>query len=354
MTKIHIILPNRLGDSILTLPALLCLKQLLDKHRQGQFKVTVFSHFPLNRYFQALNLFEFKSFNLFSKFASWIQKPDKAFFLSTTSNNIGYCAKTAYGLRLPHKKHVHYDANLPYLNLMQPDSSLPDNGEWVHFLQSNYSLSTYAARHFGICLEFGFSDRHIMDEFRFDNTSLLAGTQYSSEAPLFSSDYVVFCMEAAYNSKHAANRRWNEEGFLFLADKLHEDHGIGSVFIGLNNRPPIAKKSYLKDLRSQLTLDQTLQVLKHSRGYIGNDTGPLHMANLLRKKSIGMYPPDGSVAYRPMFPSYNTVCFTSQPPEEIYPCLEQLLSGETCQGLMPQGYHHRFAPEPVGVLSAPC
>jgi hypothetical protein len=332
--KIHIILPNRLGDSILTLPALLCLKQLLGKYNHDRFEITVFSHFPLHRYFQALNLFEFKSFNFFSKFASWIERPDKVFFLSTTSKNIGYYAKTVYGLHLPHKKYGHYDVNLPYLNMLQPVPEFPE--ELQAFLQADCSLSTYAARHFGICLEFGFSVAQIRDAFKFDSTSLLADTHYFNDDPPFTSDYIVFCMEAAYNRRHAGNRRWKEEGFLFLADKLHEDYGIDSVFIGLQSHPQIAKKSYLRDLRRKLTLEQTLHVLKHSRGYIGNDTGPLHMANLLRKKSIGMYPPDGSIAYRPLFPSFNKVCINTQTPEEIYPCLEHLLSRGNCQILAQQ------------------
>jgi hypothetical protein len=236
--------------------------------------------------------------------------------------------------------------------MLQPESEF--EGNLVDFLQSNFSLSTYSARHFGICLEFGFSVQQIMDDFKFDNTSLLVGTQYFND-PLFTgSDYVVFCMEAAYNKKHAGTRRWKEEGFLFLAEKLYEDYGIESIFIGLQSRPQIPQKTYLRDLRRKLTLDQTMQVLKHSRGYIGNDTGPLHLANLLRKKSIGMYPPDGSIGYRPLFPSFNKVCFTTQAPEEIYPRLDHLVSGESCQGLVQQDYHHPFTPEPVGIISAPC
>lgn len=352
MTRIHIILPNRIGDSILTLPSLLCLKQLLNKYKQDHVEITVFSHFPLSRYFQALNLFEFRTFNFFSKFASWINKPDKAYFLSTTSKNIGYHAKTSYGLRLPNKMHVHYDVNLPYLSMSPLDSELP--GDLYHFMQSNYSLPTYSIKHFGICLEFGFLVDQIIDEFRFDSSSLLTGRQYFNNDPLFTSEYVVFCMEAAYNKGHAACRRWNEKNFFVLAEKLYVDYGMVSIFIGLQNHPQIMKKSYFKDMRGKLTFDQIVQVLNHSRGYIGNDTGPLHLANLLRKKSIGIYSSDGAIAYRPLFPEFNMAFINTQTPEEIYPFIEFLISEDSSPGLMKRSCNYQYTPNPTSVPSAPC
>lgn len=352
MTRIHIILPNRIGDSILALPSLLCLKQLLDKYHQDRVQITVFSHFPLNRYFQALNLFEFRHFNFLSKVASWINKPDKAYFLSTTSKNIGYQAKTSYGLRLPNKMHVQYDVNLPYLSMSQPDSELP--GELFNFLQSNYSLPAYSIKHFGICLEFGFSVEQIIDGFRFDNYSLLTGRQFFNNEPLFPSEYVVFCMEAAYNKNHAAYRRWNEENFFLLAEKLYVDHGIESIFIGLQNHPQIIGKSYFKDMRGKLSFDQIVQVLNHSRGYIGNDTGPLHLANLLRKKSIGIYSSDGAIAYRPLFPEFNMAYKNTQTPEEIYPSVEFLVSEDSSPALMKQSYNYQCTQNSVSAPSVPC
>jgi len=352
MTKIHIILPNRIGDSILTLPSLLCLKQLLNKYRQYHVEVTVFSHYPLIRYFQALNLFEFRTFNLFSKFASWINIPDKAYFLSTTSKNIGYHAKTSYGLSLPNKKHVHYDIDLPYLSILQHNSELPD--DLFYFLQSYYSLPVYSIKRFGICLEFGFSVQQIIDEFRFDNSSLLTGKEYFDNEPMFNSEYVVFCMEAANNKRHAAYRRWNEENFFVLAEKLYADYGVESIFIGLKNQPRIMEKPYFKDMRGKLNLDQILQLLNHSRGYFGNDTGPLHLANLLRKRSIGIYPSDGAIAYRPLFPEFNRAYINTQTPEEIYPFIEFLISEDSSPVDVKKSNSYQHTPNPSCTPSVPC
>ncbi|GFE59293.1 hypothetical protein AOG1_31730 [Geobacter sp. AOG1] len=283
---------------------------------------------------------------------SWVHPPDKAYFLSTTSKNIGYQAKTRYGLRLPNKKHVHYDINLPYLGMSPLDSELPD--DLVSFLQSNFSLPMYSIKHFGICLEFGFSVEQIINEFRFDSSSLLATNQYFTNDPLFTSEYMVFCMEAAYNKNRAAYRRWNEENFLAFAEKLYLHYGIESIFIGLQNHPQIMQKSYFKDMRGKLTLDQIVQLLSHSRGYIGNDTGPLHLANLLRKKSIGIYASDGAIAYRPLFPELNRACLNTQTPEEIYSCTEFLIADDCPPARGKQSCPNQNTPDPTCIPSTPC
>lgn len=333
MTKrIHIILPNRIGDSILSLPSLLCLKQLMRTYQPGALDVTVFTHFPLQGLFGALDLFEFRMFNVPAKLGALLNPPDEAFFLSTTSKNIGYRAKTRYGLRLSNKKLVRYDVDLPFLEAYRLES-LP--AELLTFLKDTCALPPYAIRRFGILLEMGFTVEQIMHTFVFDHASLTVSGNYFDVERFVASEYVVFCMEAAYNRVHAEDRRWNTDDFLALAEKLHKDHGIKSVFIGLQDRPVIEGRAYMMDLRNKLTLDQIARVLYYSRGYIGNDTGPLHLANLLRKKSIGFYTSEAAINYRPLFPEYNRAYLNMQKYEEVCPHLGEFLEEPT----WPSGEH---------------
>jgi hypothetical protein len=337
MTKrIHIILPNRIGDSILTLPALLCLNQLFRKYPKESVEITVFSHFPLVGLFRALDLdlCEFELLDISRKLLSWISPPDKAFFLSTTSKNIGYRSRASYGLRLPNKKLVRYTSDLPYLDGSRLNESLPINLQ--NFLGTGCSLPPYSWCHFGICLELGFSSEQIINEFKFDGTNLSVDKRYFDTSPrLLTSDYVVFCMEAAYNRRHASKRRWQVDCFFDLASKLYVDHGIESVFVGLQDQPALSEKSYMKDLRKKLTLDQIAALLHYSRGFCGNDSGLLHIANLLRKKSIGMYSRDAGTTYWPLYPSFNKVFTNAQKPDDIYPFLGHLITDEHWQEELP-------------------
>ena len=56
--KIDIILPSRIGDCILSLPSLLCLKQVAEKFPEKKLKITIFSTSKLTEIIQKLNLFE--------------------------------------------------------------------------------------------------------------------------------------------------------------------------------------------------------------------------------------------------------------------------------------------------------
>jgi len=276
----------------------------------------------LHELFGALDLFEFRVFNVLTKVESWLIPPHKAFFLSTTSKSIGYRSNTSYGLQLPNKRLVRYDVNLPCLEANRLET-LP--ADLLSFLKDTCALSPYAIRRFGILLEMGYAVEQIVNTFLFDHYSLAVSSDYFDGKPLVASDYVVFCLEAAYNRLHAEDRRWNTENYFALAEKLHVDFGIQSVFIGLQNHPDIAHKGYMIDLRNKLTLDQIARVLHHSRGYIGNDTGPLHLANLLRKKSIGFYTTEASINYRPLFSGYNRAYLTSQKYDEVCTILGEFL-----------------------------
>jgi len=87
--KIDIILPNRIGDSIMSLPSILCLKQLLESSNPDNYpKVTLFSSNDLTDVFQALNIFEVKRMSLKAKMKSWFKPADLAFFLYTSSKNM--------------------------------------------------------------------------------------------------------------------------------------------------------------------------------------------------------------------------------------------------------------------------
>lgn len=313
---VHIILPNRIGDSILAMPMLLCLRQLMERYGADFRPVTAFSHVPLSGLFQALGIFEVRSFDRSAKFRSWFNPPDKAIFLSTTSHNIGYRAGMRYGLRLENKNRVRYDVNLPFLLENRYEELLPQ--ELIVFLRDEFGLPGYAMKHFGVCLELGFTVKQIVDTFRFGMDSLTVDARYFSEPPPTSADYVVICMEAAYGRKRAADRRWDEDNFLQLAERVHADYGLDCVFVGLLAKPPLPATPCFIDLRGRLSLEQTASVLHHSRGYIGNDTGPLHLANLLKKRSIGLYHRDEARPYWPLFSGLNTVCTNIEALDTVY------------------------------------
>lgn len=327
--KVDIVLPNRIGDIILTLPAILCLKQLERQYAPENTAYRLLTHVPMTRLLQALNLFEVTQIDLTAKIKSWINPSEKVFFLSTTNKNIGFHAKTTYGLHTVNKKMLCYSINLPYLLYPEPSSVLPD--ELVTFLRENFQLTRFSIKHFGLCLELGYKVEEIRNTFQFDSSSLpIDSNLFNCTSPI-ASDYLVFCMEAASGrKKHNSDRRWKEEHFFDLAEKAHKEYGLLIAFMGLSDQPELPDKPYFIDFRGKLDLTQSAQLLHFSRGYVGNDTGPLHLANLLKKRSIGMYFREVAVSdYRPVFPHYNKVFYKPKSPDEIFSALDELILSTT-------------------------
>ena len=279
--SVDIIIPWRIGDAILALPMLLCLKQLNEKYKSG-LKIRIVAHKPLFKMFSSLKVFQCVKLTLVNKAFSQILPSDKGFFLQTTSKNIGYKSKVTYGLSNPFKKLLKYSIEAPFLQTDSEGEHIPF--VLMDFLKEKYNFPIYAITLFGLCLELGYSVEQITNTFKF-SSDFLSIENFSRQS--FSQDkYLVFCMEAAYGKKGDAYRCWKEDNFFQIAEKCHSQFNLKSVFVGLNNSVKIPDKPYFVDLRKKLDLFNLASVMKSSVGYIGNDTGPLHIANIMQKPSV--------------------------------------------------------------------
>lgn len=322
--KIEIVLPNRIGDTVLTLPALLCLKQLTEKYDSDRFEYELITALPLTEILRALDLFKVRRMTWCLKIKSWLAPADKTFFLSTTTGNLGYHSRKSHGLRMPNKKHIMFSVNMPYLSLLHMESILPLG--LVEYLKSEFEFTTAKIRHFGICLEMGYTVDQIRQTFRFDAESLSLNHTFFQWEPSITAKYLVFCMEAASGRmKNNSDRLWKEEYFFDLAEMAYEKYGMQTAFIGISNFPKLPEKPYFIDFRGKLSLKETAMLLHYSCGYVGNDTGPSHLSNLMKKNSITIYMREDALRdFGPLFPHLMTKFLKPQTSEEIYPALEKL------------------------------
>ena len=300
---VDIILPSRIGDCILSLPSLLCLKQLIEKHPEKNLKITIFSTCKLTEILKKLKLFEVKQFSNIQKLRTFFNPSDKAVFLHTSMDNHGFFAKKTYGINITGKK-IHYQNDMPYLYVEQTYKYLPE--KLYKFLQEKFDFSVCVIAFFGMLLEIGFSVEEIIEAFNFNENSLNFETEITNWKPEIQ-NYVVFCMEAAYGSKSDADRRFNEESYFEVAKNIYEKFGLKSTFIGINNKIKLREVNYIYDFRKKLDFSQLAQLMKFSEGYIGNDTGPLHLANLIKMQSLGIYSRETTMkTYYPVFNNLNT------------------------------------------------
>ena len=261
--------------------------------------------------------FECKSLTAISKIISHIKPADIAFFTETINTNWGYTAKTTYGLTNTFKKTINYDNELPFMNMDKFREFIPE--ELISFLQNKYRLSLYSISLFGILLELGYSSEQIIDTFDFNPDCLALNNFNGFTHPIMNEKYVVFCMEAAYGKKGDANRRWDENYYIEIANKCFEDFNLKAVFVGINQDFKLPDNPNFIDLRKKLDLFQLAQVIKSSVYYIGNDTAPLHIANIMQTPSIGTYFMQHSLTdFGPIFPNSNIQIFCPQNTEDVY------------------------------------
>ena len=222
------------------------------------------------------------------------------------------------------KKLIRYDVDTRYLNFSVERAGLP--AELVAFLQEKYRLPFNIIRSFGICLDLGFTAAQIRSCFTFSEKSLALPDGFFNWQPPCPAPFLVICMEAAYGSvQHNSDRRWPEHQYYKIAEKVYRDYGCRSVFVGINTQPTVPPTDYCIDLRGKLNLKQLTQTLHASCGYIGNDTGPLHLANLVKKPSVGVYARKDYPA--PIFGEYNTVVLLPQGIMDVYQHVEKVMTG---------------------------
>jgi|688.fasta_scaffold06590_16 hypothetical protein len=311
--KLEILLPNRIGDAIMSLPAILCLKQLTEKYDQNKFQISLYPPTRLFEIVWSLDLFETKKLDEIQIFKSWINPSDRTIVLDSSSRHIGIRTKKSYGEIIPTKWSARFSVDLPYLDLDKTEAKLPK--ELINFLGNEYKLSLAIIRYFGLCLEMGFTTAQIIETFRLQKDFLeVMKRGLDDDAPvkwlpweptLAKGSYLIFCMEAAYGTKREEKRRWQENNFIDLADKIYEEYKLLSVFIGTDKEVKLPKKEYLVDMRQRLSLFQVAQLMEFSKAYIGNDTGPLHLANLIQIPSLCIYLSTEPQTYGPIFADLN-------------------------------------------------
>lgn len=106
-------------------------------------------------------------------------------------------------------------------------------------------------------------------------------------------------------------KRWSPEGFAWVARQLGT---VRLVFFGGPADRDLAEAVVAAgvpdgfvDTSGRLTLSQTIGVLSQLDLFIGNDSGPLHLAAALGTPVVGIYGPTSSLTFHPVGPRVRVV-----------------------------------------------
>jgi len=105
---------------------------------------------------------------------------------------------------------------------------------------------------------------------------------------------------------HFRGKRWSPEGFAQVADALIDEKGVRVVLVGGDEDRELAEeirrraRRPLVDLTGQLNLRQTAALLQLCRLFIGNDSGPLHIAEAVGTPVVAIFGPTNPANFAPL------------------------------------------------------
>ncbi len=317
--RIDFVLPDRIGDCVMSLPAILSAQRLLAARGQDLRALTPPSLFEL---IWSLGLFETVILDELVKLSSFLEPALRAYFLDTTSNNLFLQARERIGRYAPQKPFLTYDRSLEALPLEQCQAKLDPS--LFGFLHHEKQLSVASIRYFAPLLDLGFSSAQIIEASQFSLSDFQFKASFNNWTPTIAhKSYVVICLEAAYGSAREQKRRWDESLFLALAEKLAERETV--VFVGLDPSFALPKHKNFLDLRKKLTILQLSRLLQCAKLFVGNDSGPLHLANLLGTNSVCIYQSTEPSVYGPIFAELNHPSLKPSNWQSVYEIAKPLL-----------------------------
>jgi ADP-heptose:LPS heptosyltransferase len=145
-------------------------------------------------------------------------------------------------------------------------------------------------------------------------------------------------------------KQWTVEGFVEISDWLSTQGNQVIVIGGINDIPCVDEivslsKEPLHDLSGQLSLGELMALFKLSTLYIGNDSGPMHLAGMIGVPVIALFGPAREKRWGPVSKKsiilrgdsrcetctgkdceYDFKCIRTIPPDDVKNAVESLIS----------------------------
>lgn len=123
-------------------------------------------------------------------------------------------------------------------------------------------------------------------------------------------------------------KRWLPERYAELADWLIARKGTQILFVGVKDEVPIVTDIQRRmqgasiNIAGETTLTQLASILHNCNMFIGNDSGPMHLAAAVGTPTIGLYGPGDPTRFAPI----GATCQTIRRKLDCPPCF-----GTTCR-----------------------
>jgi lipopolysaccharide heptosyltransferase II len=158
-------------------------------------------------------------------------------------------------------------------------------------------------------------------------------TEPDSHSPIVA-QFTAHPLVVIHPGASAPVKRWPAQRYARLARQLSQEYDARIVLVGGRGEERIARsvvsamRGQVIDLSGQTTLGQLAAILRKADLFIGNDSGPMHLAAACGTKVIGLFGPTSPQLFGP----YGDNCAALRMERDCPPCMrdECNLSGYRC------------------------
>lgn len=290
--KILIYRCGTLGDSIVSLPAIHLIKK---KYPDAEFAFMTANHGDNKLWADTI----YSEFNLFNNFITYqdsdylypwrllnvIKKifdfsPDLVIYMASEKNTYSKIIRDKLFFRLAGAKYFY-----PFYNDYKKNFRSSD--------KSTHLMPKESVRFVAGLIELGITDLKIDFNLPISSVTKTSVDKIFKENKIYEDDNIIaLCPWSKMQSK-----RWPVERFIELTKRIIQDFNCKIVVVGGSEEsdviaPYISDKYLLNNvfiLAGRLSILETAEVIKRSRFYLGNDTGPMHIAAAVGTPAISIF-----------------------------------------------------------------
>lgn len=267
-SNVVIIAVHRLGDSIFTLPAI---KNIIHHHKSNIYLFCLSETIPIyNQVLKAINYCE-------------LFKND--FFIQNKIAR-GSIRKKLREL----KPNIIYDLTG---NVTSASILIRSKAKQIIGINDPYYRSIYT-KHIVIR-----KDPHLIDTYLDAIRQVVPIKDFSTNIPntFEQGEYILIHPFASYKAKE-----WGLKNFIKLLEVINQKSNC--IFVSQPQKIPEDIFEYLKEkhiiVKETKSVDELIEVIKKCILFIGNDSGPVHIANLLGKPTFTIYGPTNPDFHKPL------------------------------------------------------
>jgi ADP-heptose:LPS heptosyltransferase len=150
------------------------------------------------------------------------------------------------------------------------------------------------------------------DDYKWDVNPLNISEESIGSAKRIITEYGLSEYVVMHCGARDEERRWPTDRFASLIDSIYKEYGLKTILIGAQNETELneavlSKTEHAINLAGKTNLLELAAIIRKSKLFVGNESGPLHFAILDEKPLVGLFGPGVQGVFYPLYPNQRVI-----------------------------------------------